>query len=460
MNFEDDTIAAISTPLGQGGIGIVRMSGPGALAIADAIFHAKNGMPVSDARSHALLYGRIQDPRDGRTIDEALVSVMRSPQSYTREDVVEVNCHGGMVAVRTVLELMLHSGARLAEPGEFTKRAFLNGRLSLDEAEAVMDLINARTGESMRLAAEQLQGGLSARLEELKGVLTADCALIEAYIDFPEDEIGQVDRERIGQRLGAVASGLERLIKTFREARFFREGLSVAIVGRPNVGKSSLLNALIKRDRAIVTEIPGTTRDLIEEQLNVGGLPVRVIDTAGIRSSDETVEKEGIRRSLDAMKAADFVILLIDGSEPLTGDDLSLLGSVKNRNAVIAVNKSDLPSRVSLTDLDVYGKRCTALSAVSGAGLEELKSLIIELNIGNWKEEREGLVVTNVRHKAALERASAAVGRVLPLLDAGGPIEIIALEMREALDGIGEITGAVTTEDILNKIFSDFCIGK
>jgi tRNA modification GTPase len=285
MRFDDDTIAAIATPMGQGGIGIVRISGPGAIPIAQKIFRPKK-TGDSLLKSYSLKLGYIFDPSDGAIVDEALVSVMRSPNSYTREDVAEINCHGGMVSVRKILEVIISQGARLADPGEFTKRAFLNGRINLVQAEAVMDLISARTDEGRRIAAEQLKGGLSEELAGARESLADIAALAEAYIDFPEDDIGPVETDRITGQLAAITGKIRRLADTFEEARFFRDGLSVAIVGRPNVGKSSLLNALLKKDRAIVTEIPGTTRDLIEDYLNINGLPVRIIDTAGIRHSE------------------------------------------------------------------------------------------------------------------------------------------------------------------------------
>ena len=456
----DDTIAAISTPVGQGGIGIVRMSGPHSLSIAGKIFQPKKRERLSETRSHSLVYGTVRDPADGGIIDEALVSVMRSPHSYTKEDVVEINCHGGMISVKKLLEVVLSCGARLAEPGEFTRRAFLNGRINLVQAEAVMDLISAVTEESMRIAAGQLKGRLSEKLAELRDSLLESCALAEAYIDFPEEEIDAINLEQLHGKLNDIKAETERLSETFEEARFFREGLSAAIVGRPNVGKSSLLNALLKKDRAIVTEIPGTTRDIIEECLNINGLPVRIIDTAGIRRSAEAVEKEGIRRSLDAIEQADFIIAVCDGSEPAKKEDGELLEKIRGKNAVIVLNKSDLPRKLSLEDLPTAGRQCLPLSALRGDGIEELKTVLFQSNLKNWREEREGVVVTNIRHKKALDKATSALGRALKIMREKGPLEIFSIELREAMDALGEITGAVSTEDILNKIFNDFCIGK
>ena len=460
MNYPDDTITAISTPVGQGGIGIVRLSGDKAFSIADRIFISKNKTRPSEALSHSMLYGHVIDPINKISIDEVLASVMRAPNSYTREDIIEINCHGGMVSVRRILEIVIQEGARLAEPGEFTKRAFLNNRISLSQAEAVLDLINAKTEESLKIALEQLEGGLSAKLSGIRNVLIEICASVEAYIDFPEDEI---DTQTIGQTtksLAEIKKEIENLSKTFDEARFFREGLSVAIVGRPNVGKSSLLNALLKKDRAIVTEIPGTTRDLIEDYININGLPIRIIDTAGIRNSDEIVEKEGIRRSLKAIENADLIIAMLDGSETLKAEDFGFLNIVRNKNTLIVINKTDLDVKISSESVQEYGKQSLYISAVTGKGLEELKSGIFNSSLKEWKEEREGLVVSNIRHKLALDKAAFSISNALNVLKDKQPLEIFSIEIRNALDKIGEITGAITTEEILNKIFSDFCIGK
>lgn len=456
----EDTIAAVSTPVGQGGIGIVRMSGPAALAIADRIFLSPGGKRPGAARSHSLLYGHAVNPADGATIDEVLVSVMRAPRSYTREDVVEFNCHGGMAPVGALLELVIAQGARLAGPGEFTKRAFLNGRISLAQAEAVMDLISARTEESLKIAMEQVKGGLSEELSSLRNSLVELCALAEAHIDFPEEEIGTLTLERIMEELLGIRQRLEKLSETFREARFFREGLAVAIVGKPNVGKSSLLNALLKKDRAIVTEFPGTTRDLIEDYLDIGGLPVRVLDTAGIRDTAEAIEREGVRRSIDAMAKADLIIAMFDGSRPVEEEDVAIAERIKEKKALIAVNKSDLPGELQLENIVVPGGKYINISALTGEGLDELKSAVFESVMGDRSLGRDGSVVSNIRHKLALDRASAAVGRAADVLAGGLPLEIFSIELRDGADSIGEITGSVTTEEILNRIFSDFCIGK
>jgi tRNA modification GTPase len=460
MRFESDTIAAISTPVGQGGIGIVRISGPRSLDIAETIFRPWKAAPLADKRSGSLLYGHIINPTDNTNVDEVLLAIMRAPNSYTKEDVVEINCHGGMISVKRALETVLAQGARLADPGEFTKRAFLNGRINLTQAEAVFDVITAKTEESMKLALEQLQGGLSEKLADIRKKLVDISASAEAYIDFPEDDIETKTSLQIRVRLAEIKEEVEGLSATFQEARFFRDGLAVAIVGRPNVGKSSLLNLLLKKDRAIVTELPGTTRDLIEDYLNINGLPIRIMDTAGIRNSEELVEKEGIRRSLDAINKADFIIALLDGSAPLEEDDLQLMKLIREKKAVIVINKSDLPAKISLEGIREKGREYLLISALSGEGVDKLKSAIFHSNLRNWTEEREGVVVTNIRHKTALDKTSSSLGRALGLFLADEPLEFFSIELRDALDSLGEITGTVTTEDILDKIFSTFCIGK
>ncbi|MHB8880643.1 MAG: tRNA uridine-5-carboxymethylaminomethyl(34) synthesis GTPase MnmE [Thermodesulfovibrionales bacterium] len=461
MDYLDDTIAALSTPVGQGGIGIVRISGPASLRIAGGMFRPRGtGKGLASARTFTLHYGEITDPLTSEVLDEVIVSVMRAPHSYTREDVVEINCHGGMAAVRRTLEAVVGQGARLAAPGEFTRRAFLNGRISLPQAEAVMDLISARTDESRRVAVAQLRGRLSERLEALRHALIEIAAFAEAHMDFPEEEIELQTEQEMTSRLGVIAGDILKLSGTFDEARFFREGLSAAIVGRPNVGKSSLLNALLQRDRAIVTELPGTTRDTIEECLNINGLPLRIIDTAGIRKAGEIIEKEGIRRSLDAIETADCVLAVFDGSAAAQQDDHELLRMIKGKKAILVLNKSDLPSRLSPDDLQQGAQRWLKVSTLTGAGLGELKTEIFNAHCEHWHEDREGVVVTNLRQKMSLDRAAAALTNALAVLSEKRPLEIFSIELREALDSIGELTGAVTNEMILDRIFSEFCIGK
>ena len=461
--FTDDTIAAISTPLGEGGIGIVRLSGKNSIEIAENIFSSPKKRTLQNMKSSSIIYGHIHNPSTGEKIDEVLVTVMKSPHSYTKEDVVEINCHGGMITLRKTLELVLRQGARLADPGEFTRRAFINGRIDLSQAEAILDLIRSKTDESRRIAIEQLQGGLSEKITALRDSLMAICVNVEAYIDFPEDEIETASKQDLFLSMKDIGRDIETLLKTYDEAKFFREGLSTAIVGRPNVGKSSLLNALLQKDRAIVTDIPGTTRDVIEEYLNIKGLPLRIMDTAGIRDVKDIVEKEGVRRSLRSIENADLVIAIFDQSEPLRPEDFDVMERIKNKTAIAVLNKCDHPAAFSQESFSSFIRHPSSslhISATSGDGLEELKEAIFNSCLKDWKEEREGVVVTNLRHKTSIENALESLHRASQALTENQPVEIIAIELRHSLDKLGEIVGAVTTEDILNRIFSDFCIGK
>ena len=467
--MHDDTIAAISTPLGEGGIGIVRLSGRDSVAIAAKLFSSRKRRKLEEAESHKLVHGFIRDPVSGTNIDEVLIAVMRAPHTYTREDVVEINCHGGILPLRKTLELALKNGGRLAEPGEFTKRAFLNGRIDLSQAEAVIDLIRAKTEESGRIALEQLSGGLSGKITGLRDRIASSYAHIETYIDFPEDEIEPAPLGSILEEIQNIGKDLSDLSETFEEGRFFRDGLKVAIVGRPNVGKSSLLNALLNRDRAIVTDAPGTTRDVLEEYLNIKGLPVRIMDTAGIREAHEMAEKEGVARSLKAIADADVVIGIIDGASALNSEDLTVLDRVRDKKSIIAINKSDLPLTESSLErqMGVYSDDVLRISAKTGDGLGELKDRIIDSVITNQKaavrgpsDIGSGAIVTNVRHKTAINNAMRSLDRATSGLKSALPLELVAVEMRDALDRLGGIVGTVTTDDILEQIFSQFCIGK
>lgn len=469
MTIYNETIAAISTPLGEGGIGIVRLSGKDAILIADKLFSSPKNKKLADLGTHRLVYGFIKDPSTDKKIDEVLVAVMRAPHTYTREDIVEINCHGGILPLRKTLELVLNHGAMFAEPGEFTRRAFLNNRLDLSQAEAVIDLIRAKTEEAGRVALEQLSGGLSEKITSLRERITGLCAHIEAYIDFPEEDIDLESREGIAAGIRSVNAELTALSNSFENGRFFREGLKAAIVGRPNVGKSSLLNALLDTDRAIVTEMPGTTRDVLEEYLNIKGLPVRIMDTAGIRETHDLAEKEGVKRSLRAIENADIVIAVIDGTVPLNDQDIEVLDRLKGKKSIIAINKSDLSASATGIEEKVtaYTGSIIKISAKSGLGLDELKEKIVDISLSGTRAperavfgETEGVIITNVRHRIAIDHALGALKRSLEGLDQKQPLEIVAIEMREALDSLGEIAGAVATEDILDRIFSDFCIGK
>lgn len=460
--FLDDTITAISTPVGQGGIGIVRLSGKDAIKIADTLFRSPKRKKLKESPSHRILYGHIVDPSDKSVVDEVMVSIMRAPHTYTKEHIVEINCHGGAMPLRAVLELTLSKGARLAEPGEFTKRAFLNGRIDLAQAEAVLDVINAMTEESRKSAVNQLGGGLSTKIDGLRDDLIELAAFVEAHIDFPEEDIGSISIRKMRRMALKVRKSLNSLIESSRYGIILREGIKTAIVGRPNVGKSSLLNSLIEQDRAIVTEVPGTTRDVIEEHLNIQGLPVRIMDTAGIRSVDNIAEKEGVRRSVRTMKDAGLVLLMLDGSLALHDTDFDLLKKSDPLNTILVINKQDLPQKIipsGVPQLKTFRGRTAKISAKRKTGLKRLKDLIVATALHGQKVCSME-TVTNVRHVHALERARAPLDAFLTGINENTSPEFLAVELRDALDATGEIQGVTTPEDILNRIFSNFCIGK
>jgi len=455
----NDTIAAIATPVGEGGIGIIRLSGKEAVAIADSVFTARGQKKLRDRPSHTVTYGFIVDPVLGGKVDEVLATVMLAPRTYTREDVVEVNCHGGIIPLKKVLGLLLAGGARMAEPGEFTKRAFLNGRIDLSQAEAVIDVIRARSDRAEQMALAQLEGKLSKRMSALLERITVLCANVEVQIDFPDDEPDTFNKGEVLGIMGDISAELSEIISGYEAGRFFRDGAATAIVGKPNVGKSSLLNALLDKNRAIVTEMPGTTRDVVEDILNIDGLPLRIMDTAGIRESHDPAESEGIRRSLSAIECADIVIAVLDSSKPFDKADADLLRAVRHKKALVVINKCDIRSPDFV--IPAEPANFVEASALTGAGLRELKDLIYRLCVSSMVQvDAETFLVTNMRHKHALDLASHAIAEAMNSIENNIPLEIAAMFLREALDHIGTITGVVTTEDILNKIFSEFCIGK
>ncbi len=450
-----DTICAVSTPPGEGGIGIIRVSGPKAISLVSGVFSPRNVKQLAEEKTHTLHYGHVVDPRSGNTVDEVLVSVMRAPATYTREDVVEINCHGGMAPLWRIVSILIAGGARQAEPGEFTKRAFLNGRIDLVQAEAVMDIIHAKTELSHHAANELLLGGLSAEVTMLRDRLISLIASVEAGIDFPEDEI-----ETLLPVSGEIEGTLQRvsdLLDSYAYGRILRDGFAAAIVGRPNVGKSSLLNALLRHDRAIVTDIPGTTRDILEEYLNISGVPLRILDTAGIRHSHDLVEQEGVRRSLAAIESADIVLVVLDGSQLLTTEDRRVLDQVKEKTSIVIINKADLPramEELASPEMQV------ALSCKSGAGLEDLRHVLSGTIRQGGMAVREHPWAINRRHQTALMQAKECLDRALASVQSGLSPEFTAMDLRGALDGLGLIIGATYTEDILERIFSEFCIGK
>ncbi|MCX8155951.1 MAG: tRNA uridine-5-carboxymethylaminomethyl(34) synthesis GTPase MnmE [Verrucomicrobiae bacterium] len=457
MIFED-TIAAISTPLGEGGLAVLRLSGPQALVIADKCFQpvGRSALRPTEAPTHTLHYGYLQ--RDGRVVDEVLLAVMRAPRTYTCEDVVEISCHGGLLTARLALETLLAAGARLAHPGEFTRRAFLNGRLDLTQAEAVADVIHARTELALAAAQEQLSGKLSQRIRQLRQDLLHVLAHIEAHLDFPEEDIAPDSREQLSARLAAARRFMEELLRTAREGRLLRQGVRAAIVGRPNVGKSSLLNLLLGHDRAIVSPVAGTTRDTIEETANIRGLPVVFVDTAGLRDTTDVIEAEGVRRSQEALRRAELVLQVLDVSEPLTSLDQRYLQELSGRPRILVCNKADLRAQWTLPP--DFPAPVVTVSCVTGAGVENLKDAIKNL-VWQGEVRAEMLeVMINARHQDALRRALEAAARAHQALLADATLECVALDLRIAVNTVGEITGQTATEDLLDTIFSQFCIGK
>ena len=456
--YQEDTIAAIATPPGEGGLAVVRISGPDAEKIALRVFTRPQNRD-GRLRSHTLYHGQITDPGDARPIDEVLLTVMRKPRSYTGEDVVEVHCHGGNFLVRQVLALLLTHGARQAEPGEFTKRAFLNGRIDLAQAEAVLDLIHARTAKGAQLALNQAGGELSKFVSELREQLLDVLVQVEAAIDFPEEEIELLQRHQLIENIKVLVNKLNVISASYDWGRLFREGAKVCICGRPNVGKSSLMNALLGSDRVIVTPVPGTTRDVIEESLNLDGLPIVIWDTAGIRDSPDQVEQMGVALSRQYLERADALVVVIDGSTDLTPDDQALLEITKSKKVVIAINKNDLPPVVERKSLDLaHATQILATSATTGIGIESLKKTVREIILGSMIEPP--ITITNLRHRSELIRSADGLSRAAQTLSEGLPPDLAAIDLNEAREALEEIIGVVHNEDILERIFTNFCIGK
>jgi tRNA modification GTPase len=458
VHLLDDTIAAIATPLGEGGLAVIRISGKEALTVADRCFtpNGKNSRKPTEATTHTIHFGKVM--RDGKQVDEVLCAVMRAPRTYTREDVVEITCHGGILSSKTVLDLVLENGARLAEPGEFTKRAFLNGRLDLTQAEAVLDVIHSRTELALTVANEQLAGKLGQRINELRSGLMETLAHVEAYIDFPEEDIEPETQTELDARLANGIAFMEELLRTAGEGQILRQGVRAAIIGRPNAGKSSLLNQLLGRDRAIVSPVPGTTRDTIEETANVRGVPVVFIDTAGLRDAQDGLEAEGIRRSRESLTRAEFVLHVLDASEALTASDNKYVAEFTPKKRILVRNKVDLPSRWSSQEFN--GDSIVDISCTTGQGIEALKDAIRSL-VWSGEIKAEMLeVMINSRHQDALRRGHEATERALRALRADESPEFVALELHIAVNAIGEVVGKTASEDLLDIIFKQFCIGK
>lgn len=458
---EFDTICAIATPIGEGGIAIIRISGEKALEIADKIFVGKNKKDIKEMKTYTMRYGTIVDLDNKEIIDDVILSYMKGPRSYTGENVIEVNCHGGVVATNRVLNQIVKAGARVAEPGEFTKRAFLNGRIDLSQAEATMDIITAKTELSMKSAMMQSRGALSKEIGELRKYLLNVLALIEYAVDFTEDDEDIVDDNLIAQIKDGITKTLTRinsLLKNADEGKIIRDGLNVVIVGKPNVGKSSLLNSLLREKRAIVTDIPGTTRDIIEEYINLEGIPIRITDTAGIRDTEDTVERIGVERSKEKIEEADLVILMLDTSRELDDEDRIIIDSVKDKKYIALLNKVDLECKLSKEVISGL-KRTIEISAKTGFGIEDLKEEIKNLFF-NGEIDSESLIISNTRHKQALYRSLENCNLALEKINLNEYLDLISIYITSAMKALGEITGDELEEDLLNKIFSEFCCGK
>lgn len=457
-----DTIAAISSAPGEGAIGIVRLSGDDALAIADKVY--KLGQKkLSTQDSHTIHYGHIVDPKDGQEIDEVMVSVMREPKTFTREDIVEINTHGGIVATNRVLELVLREGATLAEPGEFTKRAFINGRIDLTQAEAVMDLIRAKTDRSMDLAVKQLDGKLSNLIENLRQDILNTLAQVEVNIDYPEyDDVEEMTLKLLGEKTTIIKNRIDGLLSTAKQGKILRDGISTAIVGRPNVGKSSLLNALLREEKAIVTDIEGTTRDTVEEYINIRGVPLKLVDTAGIRDTEDVVERIGVERSKKALMEAELVLLLLNQSEALTAGDRELLALTQDHKRIIIMNKIDLPNQLLKESLLewVEEDEIIATSMMTQEGIDALEEKIADYFFSGQSGEKDATYVSNARHIDLLQKASQSLDEVKKGIDMGMPVDLIQIDFTRAWEILGEIIGENAPDELLTQLFSQFCLGK
>jgi len=453
-----DTIAAISTPLGEGGLAVVRISGPQALAVADRCFEpiGKASTIPSRAPSHTVHYGRIV--LNDRVVDQVLLAVFRAPRSFTREDTVEISCHGGPLPAKLVLDAALAAGARLAEPGEFTRRAFLNGRLDLAQAEAVADIIHSKTELALAVANEQLAGRLSKRIDQLRSDLVNAMSHIEAHIDFPDEDIAPETREELLVRIGHAIESMRDLLRTAAEGKVLRHGVRAAIIGRPNVGKSSLLNSLLGHDRAIISPVPGTTRDTITETANIRGLPVTLIDTAGLRQTADSIESEGVQRSRAAARSADFILQVLDSSQPLTAEDEIYLAEFADRKRVLVFNKADLPAQLELAPAPDAPR--VRVSCLTGEGIEQLKDAIKDVIWAGSNSAAGTEIMINSRHESAIKRAIEAASNAAESLRCDIGIELTAMDLRIAIDALGEVVGKNFTDDLLDAIFSQFCIGK
>jgi len=458
----NDTIIAISTPIGQSGIGIIRISGKDSFRIAQKIFRPSKNTSLNWNLSFKIYYGWIVDPGTGEKIDEVLLTLMKAPQTYTREDIVEINCHGGLVPLRKTLELGIKMGARLAQPGEFTRRAFINGRIDLIQAESVLDIVQAKTEKGLQIALNQLEGKLSEKISSLRDKMVDLLSYLEAEIEFPEENINSFSPQEKKNRIKQILSSINSLLELAQSGRIYREGIKVAIAGRINAGKSSLLNALVQRERAIVSQMPGTTRDTIEEMINLKGFPLYLIDTAGLGTSTNRVEEEGIKRAYSCIEQADIVLLMVDGSIPLTKEDEQILSNIKKPNLLLLISKRDLPLRLDLKRLRSLfpGQLCLEISALTGYNLEKLKKKIAWLILKRVIPVTSDSLTINVRQKNILGKAKIYLLRAKQALRKGLSEDFIAYDLKQAINSLGEITGESVNEEVLERIFANFCIGK
>ncbi|RIU93345.1 tRNA uridine-5-carboxymethylaminomethyl(34) synthesis GTPase MnmE [Oceanobacillus picturae] len=458
--METDTITAISTPIGEGAIAIVRLSGPEAISITEQIFKGKS---LSEADSHTIHYGKILDPQTQEVAEEVMVTLMRGPKTFTREDVVEINCHGGMVAVNRVLEIILSKGARLAEPGEFTKRAFLHGRIDLSQAEAVMDLIRAKTDKAMSVALKQMDGRLSGLIQTLRQDLLETVAHVEVNIDYPEyDDVEEMSNEVMRDKTKEVHREIDNLLQVAKQGKILREGLATAIIGRPNVGKSSLMNALVQENKAIVTEIPGTTRDIIEEYVNVRGVPLRLVDTAGIRETEDIVEKIGVERSRKVLKESDLILFVLNHNEELSEEDEKLFEAIQGLEYIVIINKTDLEQNLDLNRVKelAEGNPIVTTSLLVEAGIDKLEQAIADTFFSGEIDTGDLTYVSNIRHIQLLKQAKEALEDAMQGLEMEMPLDIVQIDVTRTWEFLGEIIGDTASDSLIDQLFSQFCLGK
>lgn len=454
-----DTIAAIATPLGESGIGVIRISGSKAYDVGDAIFQSKSSLPLAQRRDRSIQYGLIVDD-DGKAVDEVILLIMKGPRSYTAEDVLEIQCHGGRQSLSEILGLVLRHGARLANPGEFTQRAFVNGRIDLAQAEAVMDVIQAKSAQGLTSAVSQLEGRLSRVVGDMRLHLTDFITRLEVTVDYPEEDLEEIEVSDIAGAIREMEQRLDAMLAESKSGRMMRDGVMAAIAGTPNAGKSSLLNRFLETERAIVTDVPGTTRDVIEEWITIQGVPICLVDTAGIRSTDDTVEQIGVRRAKEYMERADIILVVVDQSRPLQEEDRQILETARGRQALIVLNKEDLQPAFATEELQSYGLPLLSISASTGAGMGELKDAMLSLALQQGLTAAQSALLANTRHIELVRQSREALQRALDTIEAGMPVDCAIVDIREAWELLGSITGDTVHDDIIEEIFSRFCLGK